>query len=141
MEWRWKIRCALNRTGIWTIVTFDMRYSTCYADPGHKMREHLSTAPRVLSRVTPPSTNGAQHCSTLVIKWGPVCPTWQDAVYDITFAGIPRLSKAYVITSANYWSHFWSRFPFQANRSTRPILVAVNRAMRTISKHPHGGDT
>jgi hypothetical protein len=55
-----------------------MRYSTSYAKPGPKSRGHLLTAPGILFRVTPPSTN---QCSlTSMIKWVPVCPTWQDTV-------------------------------------------------------------
>jgi hypothetical protein len=51
---------------------------------GHKMRVHLLTAPSILViwPVTHPSTNGAQQCLTLVIKWVPVCPTGQDADLD-----------------------------------------------------------
>jgi hypothetical protein len=63
-----------------TIVTFDMRYSTSYADPCHKMQEHLPTAPGALSLVNPPSTNRALRCLTSVIKWVPLGPTWQDDV-------------------------------------------------------------
>jgi hypothetical protein len=43
------------------------------------MQVHLLTAPGILViwAVTHPSTNRAQRCLTLVIKWVPVCPTWQ----------------------------------------------------------------
>jgi hypothetical protein len=55
-----------------------MRYSTSYAKPGPKSGGHLLTAPGILFRVTPPSTN---QCSlTSMIKWVPVCPTCQDTV-------------------------------------------------------------
>jgi hypothetical protein len=45
------------------------------------MWEHLQTAPGVLViwAVTHPSTDRAQQSLTSVIKWVPVCPTWQDA--------------------------------------------------------------
>jgi hypothetical protein len=52
----------------------------------HKM--HLLTAPSLLViwAVTHPSTNRAQRCLTLVIKWVPVCPTWHDTAFsDCTF--------------------------------------------------------
>jgi hypothetical protein len=29
------------------------------------------------------STNRAQRCLTSVIKWAPVCPTWQDAILSL----------------------------------------------------------
>jgi hypothetical protein len=47
-----------------------------------KMREHLLTAPGIIVIwvVTHTSTNRAQRCLTLVIKWVPECPTWQDDV-------------------------------------------------------------
>jgi hypothetical protein len=55
-----------------------MRYSTSYAKPGPKSGGHLLTAPGILFRVTPPSTN---QCSlTSMITWVPVCPTCQDTV-------------------------------------------------------------
>jgi hypothetical protein len=63
-----------------TILTFDMRYFTSFTKLSLEMREHLPTAPGVLSRVDPLITNLAQHCLTLVIKWVTVCPTWQDAI-------------------------------------------------------------
>jgi hypothetical protein len=46
------------------------------------MQVHLQTAPGILViyAVTPLRTNRTQRCLTLVIKWVPVCPTWQDAV-------------------------------------------------------------
>jgi hypothetical protein len=58
-----------------------MRYSRSYLDPGHKMRKHHPTAPGVLSWITTLSTNPAQRCLNLVIKWEHVCPTWQDAFF------------------------------------------------------------
>jgi hypothetical protein len=53
-----------------------------YAFPGYKMRVHLLTAPGILviKTVTSPSTIRAQRCLTLVFKWVPVCPNWQDSV-------------------------------------------------------------
>jgi hypothetical protein len=51
-----------------------------YTDPGYKMLEHLPIPPGVPFRVTPLSTSLVQPCLTLLIKWAPVCPTWQDAV-------------------------------------------------------------
>jgi hypothetical protein len=49
--------------------------------PDHKMRVHLLTAPGLLViwAVTHPSTNRSHRCLTSVIKWVPVCQTWQDA--------------------------------------------------------------
>jgi hypothetical protein len=45
--------------------------------PGQNMWVLLQTAPDILfiCAVTHPSTNRAQRCLTLVIKWEPVCPT------------------------------------------------------------------
>jgi hypothetical protein len=57
-----------------------MRYSTSYADPDLKKRDHLQKASGVLSLVTPPSTNRALRCLSSVIKWVPVCPMWQDVL-------------------------------------------------------------
>jgi hypothetical protein len=71
---------------VYYIVTFDMRYSTSDTDPVYKMREHLSTAIGIVSRVTPPSTNMAQRCSTLVIKCLPVGLTWQEAVCSAAYS-------------------------------------------------------
>jgi hypothetical protein len=45
-----------------------MRYSTSYAEPGLKMREHDITAPGILVN---PITNWGQSCLTSVIKWVP----------------------------------------------------------------------
>jgi hypothetical protein len=48
------------------------------------MRVHLLTVPSipVIWAVTHRSTNWAQSCLTLVIKWATVCPAWQEAVFD-----------------------------------------------------------
>jgi hypothetical protein len=64
------------------------------AFPGHKMRVHLLPAPGILVIwvVTHPSNIWPHCCLTSVIKWVPVCQTWQDAVhssYQATAAGNP----------------------------------------------------
>jgi hypothetical protein len=52
--------------------------------PGHKMRVYLQRAPSILFIwvVTHSKTNRVQLCLTLVIKWEPVCPRWQDIVLE-----------------------------------------------------------
>jgi hypothetical protein len=39
-----------------TILTFYIRYSTSYVDPGHKTLEHHSRTPDILPWVTPPGS-------------------------------------------------------------------------------------
>jgi hypothetical protein len=56
-----------------TYLTFDMRYYKTNTDQGHNIREHLLKTPGIHSQVTPPNTNRAQRCLTLVIRWVPVC--------------------------------------------------------------------
>jgi hypothetical protein len=71
--------------------------------PGNKMPVHLLTAPRILFiwAVTHPSTNRAQHCLTSVIKWLPVCLTWQDTVLNPCPFSQPKANSAHPYIWAN----------------------------------------